>query len=69
MCAGRELIQKHEVCIRVLGDLEMLPRDVQEIVAKTMTMTRNNKRLVGFVSKSRTYVFTSISSRTLTTRT
>lgn len=42
----RELIQKHEVCVRILGDLELLPRDVQEIVAKTMNMSRNNRRAV-----------------------
>jgi ditrans,polycis-polyprenyl diphosphate synthase len=42
----RELIQKHEVCVRILGDLELLPRDVQEIVAKTMNMSRNNRRSV-----------------------
>lgn len=40
----RELIMKHGVCIRVLGDLELLPRDVLEAIAKAVNFTRNNDR-------------------------
>ena len=35
---------KHGVCIRVLGDLEMLPRDVLEAVARAVNFTRENNR-------------------------
>ena len=39
-----ELIERHGVCIRVLGDVKLLPRDVQESVAKAVTMTKNNNK-------------------------
>ena len=39
-----ELIERHGVCIRVLGDIKLLPRDVQESVAKAVTMTKNNNK-------------------------
>ncbi|PIK36391.1 putative dehydrodolichyl diphosphate syntase complex subunit DHDDS [Apostichopus japonicus] len=35
-------IMKHGVCIRVLGDLTLLPKDVQEVVADAMYISRNN---------------------------
>ena len=35
---------EHGVCIRVLGDVELLPYDVQQSVAKAVHMTRNNKK-------------------------
>ncbi len=35
---------KHGVCIRVLGDLELLPRDVVEAVARAVNFTRDNNR-------------------------
>ena len=35
---------KHGVCIRVLGDLELLPRDVVEAVARAVNFTRENNR-------------------------
>ena len=35
---------KHGVCIRVLGDLELLPPDVLEAVARAVNFTRNNSR-------------------------
>ena len=40
----RELIMKHGVCIRVLGDLELLPRDVLEAVARAVNFSRDNNR-------------------------
>eukprot|EP00118_Oscarella_pearsei_P008626 m.45499 g.45499 ORF g.45499 m.45499 type:complete len:353 (+) comp33611_c0_seq2:242-1300(+) len=43
-----ELIRKHEICIRVLGDVELLPSDVQKAVAKAVVLSRNNKR--GFLN-------------------
>lgn len=35
---------KHGVCIRVLGNLELLPRDVLEAIARAVNFTRNNDR-------------------------
>ena len=40
----RELIMKHGVCIRVLGDLQLLPGDVLEAIARAVNFTRNNDR-------------------------
>jgi hypothetical protein len=41
-----ELIQKHQVCVRVLGDVTLLPHDVQVAVARCVNLSRNNKRFV-----------------------
>ena len=35
---------RHGVCIRVLGDLELLPSDVQQSVAKAVLMTQGNNK-------------------------
>ena len=35
---------RHGVCIRVLGDIELLPSDVRESVAKAVLMTRQNNK-------------------------
>lgn len=40
----RAVIMKHGVCIRVLGDVELLPADVQESVAKAVVLTRDNTK-------------------------
>uniref|UniRef100_A0A8C6FHJ4 Alkyl transferase n=1 Tax=Moschus moschiferus TaxID=68415 RepID=A0A8C6FHJ4_MOSMO len=37
----QEKLQKHGVCIRVLGDLHLLPLDLQELVAQAVQTTRN----------------------------
>lgn len=42
----RDLIMKHGVCIRVLGDLELLPPDVLASVARAVNFSRNNNRAV-----------------------
>ena len=39
-----DLIKRHGVCIRVLGDLELLPRDVQEAVAHCVKLTKDNNK-------------------------
>ncbi len=46
LCACSELIMKHEVRIHVLGDLELLPADVLESVARAVNFSKNNNRLV-----------------------
>uniref|UniRef100_A0A1X7TT41 ditrans,polycis-polyprenyl diphosphate synthase [(2E,6E)-farnesyldiphosphate specific] n=1 Tax=Amphimedon queenslandica TaxID=400682 RepID=A0A1X7TT41_AMPQE len=40
-----DLIDNHGVCIRVLGDIKLLPTDVQESVARAVTMTKNNNKV------------------------
>ncbi|XP_025711907.1 dehydrodolichyl diphosphate synthase complex subunit DHDDS isoform X3 [Callorhinus ursinus] len=37
----QEKLQKHGVCIRVLGDLHLLPLDLQELIAQAVQATRN----------------------------
>lgn len=37
----REKLQKHGVCIRVLGDLHLLPLDLQELIAQAVQATKN----------------------------
>lgn len=37
---------KYGVCVRVLGDLELLPRDVLEAVARVVNLTRNNSSAI-----------------------
>ncbi|KAM9031959.1 dehydrodolichyl diphosphate synthase complex subunit DHDDS isoform X3 [Sarcophilus harrisii] len=37
----QEKLEKHGVCIRVLGDLQLLPLDLQELIAKAVQATRN----------------------------
>ncbi len=50
----REMIAKHEVCIRVLGDLELLPDDVQQLIAEAVSFSRNNKKCVRLIEHSKT---------------
>lgn len=40
----RDEIMKHGVCIRVLGDLTLLPKDLQAVIADAMYLSRNNTR-------------------------
>lgn len=42
----REMIAKHEVCIRVLGNLELLPPDIQQLIAEAVSFSRDNTKLV-----------------------
>ena len=39
-----DVIMKHGVCIRVLGDLELLPKDVLESVARAVNFSRHNNQ-------------------------
>lgn len=40
----KEMIQKHEVCVRVLGNLSLLPEDIQRTVAEVVNLSKNNTR-------------------------
>uniref|UniRef100_A0A6I8N627 Alkyl transferase n=1 Tax=Ornithorhynchus anatinus TaxID=9258 RepID=A0A6I8N627_ORNAN len=37
----QEKLRKHGVCIRVLGDLHLLPRDLRELIARAVRATRS----------------------------
>ncbi|XP_051775059.1 dehydrodolichyl diphosphate synthase complex subunit DHDDS isoform X2 [Erpetoichthys calabaricus] len=37
-------LQKHGVCIRVLGDLDMLPLDIQKLIAQAVLSTRTHNK-------------------------
>jgi len=41
-----EIIEKYGVCVRVLGDLELLPPDVREAMARVMEKSKNHKRSI-----------------------
>jgi len=41
----KEKIDKLGVCIRIFGELKMLPLDLQQLVSKVMKMTRKNTNL------------------------
>lgn len=40
----RENLEKHGVCIRVLGDLNMLPLDLQQLIAKSVLTTKSHNQ-------------------------
>ncbi|GFR63057.1 ditrans,polycis-polyprenyl diphosphate synthase ((2E,6E)-farnesyl diphosphate specific) [Elysia marginata] len=42
----RNLIQEHQVCVRIIGDISLLPRDLQELLAEAVSISANNKRAV-----------------------
>lgn len=42
----RELLMQHGVCIRIIGDMSLLPLDLQQMLASVMLETRDNKRAV-----------------------
>ncbi|XP_052000419.1 dehydrodolichyl diphosphate synthase complex subunit DHDDS-like isoform X1 [Xyrauchen texanus] len=40
----KENLEKHGVCIRVLGDLTLLPEDLQQLIAKAVVSTRAHNK-------------------------
>ncbi|CAL1534126.1 unnamed protein product [Lymnaea stagnalis] len=40
----RDLIHRHGVCVRIIGDISLLPRDLQELLAEAVTISAENKR-------------------------
>jgi len=43
---GRDIIHKHGVSIRVLGDITLVPEYLQHAMAKAICNTQHNKKLV-----------------------
>ncbi|XP_046629219.1 dehydrodolichyl diphosphate synthase complex subunit DHDDS isoform X1 [Neodiprion virginianus] len=40
----REKLMEHGVCIRAIGNLSLIPKDVQKLIAEAMIITKNNNR-------------------------
>ncbi|XP_016104578.1 dehydrodolichyl diphosphate syntase complex subunit DHDDS-like [Sinocyclocheilus grahami] len=40
----QENLEKHGVCIRVLGDLTLLPADLQQLIAKSVVATKAHNK-------------------------
>ncbi|XP_058051704.1 dehydrodolichyl diphosphate synthase complex subunit DHDDS isoform X2 [Ahaetulla prasina] len=52
----QENLEKHGVCIRILGDLTLLPQDIQELIAKVVLATKHYNTCflnIGFAYTSR----------------
>lgn len=44
--AARDFIKRHEICVRVIGDLSLAPTDVRKAAERAMTMTEKHRKLV-----------------------
>nr|XP_022918026.1 dehydrodolichyl diphosphate synthase complex subunit Dhdds [Onthophagus taurus] len=56
-------LKEEGVCVRVIGNLSLIPEDIRRDIAKAMIMTRNNKKLflnVGFAYTSKDEICSSI---------
>lgn len=42
----RDKLMENGLCIRVIGNLSLLPEDLRKLIAKVMIITKNNKKLV-----------------------
>lgn len=42
----KDLIEKHGVCIRVLGNLTLLPYNIQKLVAEAVNISKHNTRAI-----------------------
>jgi len=42
----KEELDKHGVCIRVLGNITLLPKDIQEMIAEASNFTKHNSRAI-----------------------
>lgn len=40
----REMLQKHGVCVRALGDLTLLPEDLQRSIARVVKLSQNHTK-------------------------
>lgn len=41
---SREKIMERGVCIRIIGNLSLIPDDLRKLIAKVMCITRNNNK-------------------------
>ncbi|CAH0563996.1 unnamed protein product [Brassicogethes aeneus] len=59
----KEKLMEEGVCIRVIGNMDLLPDDIKENIAKTMLLTKNNKTVflnVAFAYTSRDEISNSV---------
>ncbi|XP_059154573.1 dehydrodolichyl diphosphate synthase complex subunit DHDDS-like [Physella acuta] len=42
----RDLIHNNGVCVRIIGDITLLPRDLQELLAEAVAISAENKRAI-----------------------
>lgn len=42
----REKLNERGICIRVIGNLKLLPRDIQKTISEAMLLTKNNNKAV-----------------------
>ena len=41
-----DLIEKHKICVRILGNIELLPMELQVVLAKTVTSSQHHTNAV-----------------------
>lgn len=41
-----DLIQKHGICVRILGDITLLPADLQQVIARMVNVSKHNTKAV-----------------------
>jgi len=42
----QQLLMEHQVCVRIIGDIAMMPKDLQKMLAQVALNTRSNSRAV-----------------------
>ena len=42
----KEMIMKHGVRVKMLGDIDLLPKDIQELVSEAIIVSKDNTRSV-----------------------
>ncbi|BFZ09403.1 hypothetical protein BsWGS_12442 [Bradybaena similaris] len=42
----KDLIQQNGVCVRIIGNISLLPKDLQELLAEAVCMSAHNKRAI-----------------------
>jgi ditrans,polycis-polyprenyl diphosphate synthase len=41
-----DLIQNHGVCVRILGDISLLPEDLQRVIARMVNVSKHNTKSI-----------------------
>ena len=54
-CSSSDIIEKHGCCVRVLGDLSLLPADVREAMEAAVVASRHNTRVTLNICMSYTH--------------
>ena len=43
---GRDMIERNGLCIRVIGNVSLLPKDLQDVISQVVHMTKHHNRCV-----------------------